>query len=153
MPQVHWQGGNNYLQVVFTASYQNPNSLLKDNALRVISLLSHALMDMKWNQQTVSESSPNQSLRQHKEWNYWVVKSLKFLYYSFQRLTEETYYENKGKKRKGEFAGVWQITFSVSDWLFRNSFTVLQTKCELDLKLLEIDELGWWPSLLLLWFY
>lgn len=60
-------GGNNCLPVVFTASYQNPNSLLKDNAFRVTFLLSHALMDVKWNKQTASESSPKQSARQHKE--------------------------------------------------------------------------------------
>lgn len=144
---------NNCLQVVFTASYQNPNSLQKDNAFRVNFLLSHALMDMKLNKQTVSESSPNQSARQHKETYNWVVTSLKFLYYSFQRQTGEMYYENKGRKRKREFAGIWEITFSVSAGLFRSSFIFLQTKSELDLKLLEVCELWWWPSLLLLWFY
>lgn len=53
--------------MVFTASYQNSTSLPKDNAFRVTFLLSHALMDMKWNKQTVSESSANQSARQDKE--------------------------------------------------------------------------------------
>lgn len=147
-------GGNNCLQMVFTASYQNPNSLLKDNAFRVTLLLSHALMDMKWNKQTVSESSPSQSAGQHKEWV--ILLGCEVSQISVLQLSEtnwETYCENKGRKRKGEFAGVWQITFSVSAWLFRSSFTVLQTKCELDLKLLEIGKLGWWPSLLLLWFY
>lgn len=86
---------NNCLQVAFIASHQNPGSLQKDNAFSVSLLLSHVSMDMQWNKQSVSKSSSNQSVRQHKQCYCWVVKSQKILCCRIQRLTEEMYLENK----------------------------------------------------------
>lgn len=130
---------NNCLKVASIASHQNPNSLRKDNAFRVTLLLSHALMAVEWNKQSVLESSPNQSARQHKEWYYWVAKSFKFLYYRFQRLTGGN---GLGKQRKEKKRGICRALrdnrFPVSAWLFSSCFVFLWTKYELNLKLLEI---------------
>lgn len=47
--QVNMHRENNCLKAASIASHQNPNSLRKENAFRVTLLLSHALMDVKWN--------------------------------------------------------------------------------------------------------
>lgn len=100
---------------------------------------SHMLWWM-WNGiNSVLESSPSQSARQHKEWYYWVAKSFKFLYYGFQRLTGGN---GLGKQRKEKKRGICRALrdnrFPVSAWLFRSCFVFLWIKYELNLKLLEI---------------